>query len=384
MRDISEFTAVDFVSDKDFVLAYYSGEVDRYRQEVIRIAPEREADLNEAVALMQGLRIRKNGYSAEELVRQTFRLEQTLLQEKKIRINRRNRRIYTGIAAMVALIFSAGIVWSGLSQTDELASLEQILAYSEGEMTGSETRLFHADQLLSSSSAEEAVVGEDLIAGNVKPAQTAEQLWLVVPYGKRALLTLGDGSKVWVNAGSVVSYPTRFEGSKREIYLDGEIYIEVSPDKHKPFVIKTSEMEVCVLGTCFNLNSYKNEKEKSVVLVSGKVEVSSRNHKPVKLLPNQRFERNGDLAKVEQVKASDYITWKEGYLHLTQMDLAQILKKVSRYYNIRIDSDQPLHYPCSGRLKLTENPDDVLEMISETAPVRFEKTGDGYHAYDLK
>lgn len=384
MKDISEFSAIDFVSNTNFVLAYYSGEIDHYRQEVMRVAPECEADLDEAISLMQSLRIRKNGYTAEELVRQSLRLEQTLLQEKRIRLRARNRQVYMGIAAMLALIFTAGILWEGLSRADEQVMMEQLLSYGDKEMRSTETRLFHGGQLLSSSAAEETVVGEDLIPEDVKTELTSEQLKLVVPYGKRALLTLDDGSRVWVNAGSVVSYPSRFEGKKREIFLDGEIYIEVSPDKKRPFVIKTLDMEVCVLGTCFNLSSYKNEQEKSVVLVSGKVEVASHNRKPVQLLPNQRFESNPDQARIEQVNATDYITWKEGYLQLTQMDLEHILKKISRYYNIRIESDMPLHYPCSGRLKLTEDPEDVLEMISETAPVRFEKNGDIYHAHALK
>lgn len=78
---------------------------------------------------------------------------------------------------------------------------------------------------------------------------------MVIPRGKRSVLTFSDGSKVWVNAGTRVIYPTEFEKDKREIYVDGEIYIEVARDEERPFYVRTKDMNVRVLGTKFNVTN---------------------------------------------------------------------------------------------------------------------------------
>ena len=108
---------------------------------------------------------------------------------------------------------------------------------------------------------------------------------LVVSYGKRARITLCDGTKIWANAGTVLLYPTYFEDKKREIYVDGEIYIDVTPNPEKPFIIKTSDMGIKVLGTSFNVSAYRDDAEKSIVLVTGKVEVAASNGEAVCILP---------------------------------------------------------------------------------------------------
>ena len=91
---------------------------------------------------------------------------------------------------------------------------------------------------------------------------------MIVPKGRRAShLVLEDGSKVWVNSGSTFRFPTTFEKNKREVYVDGEIYIEIAKDAERPFFVKTSEMSVRALGTRFNVMAYHDELAQSVVLV---------------------------------------------------------------------------------------------------------------------
>ena len=111
---------------------------------------------------------------------------------------------------------------------------------------------------------------------------------LIVPYGKRSVLTLSDGTKVWLNSGSVLEFPASFTGNKREITLSfGEIYIEVAPDKGKPFHVHTSDFNVIVYGTKFNLASYVNS-PKSIVLVEGSIGVQSSQGSEIKLMPNEQ------------------------------------------------------------------------------------------------
>lgn len=104
-----------------------------------------------------------------------------------------------------------------------------------------------------------------------KEAATFNQL--VVPYGKQTTLTLADGTRVWINAGSRLVYPVVFEKQKREIYVEGEIYMEVAHDAERPFSVHTGKMDVCVLGTKFYISSYGRDRTQEVVLLSGSVSV---------------------------------------------------------------------------------------------------------------
>lgn len=100
---------------------------------------------------------------------------------------------------------------------------------------------------------------------------------LKVPYGKRAFLKLPDGTSLWVNTGTTVIYPVTFATGEREIYVEGEIYAEVFHDAQHPFVIKTEKLDVQVLGTSFNISAYKEDRRTDIVLVSGTVNVTSKN-----------------------------------------------------------------------------------------------------------
>lgn len=120
------------------------------------------------------------------------------------------------------------------------------------------------------------------------PAQAQEFNQLIVPVGRRSSITFADGTRLWVNSGSKVVYPVKFAKEKREIFVEGEIYLHVSRDEQKPFIVKTHQMDIKVLGTQFNVTAYENEANMQVVLVSGKVEVNLDKCKNV-LAPNQMF-----------------------------------------------------------------------------------------------
>ena len=91
----------------------------------------------------------------------------------------------------------------------------------------------------------------------------------------RSSLTFSDGTKIWVNSGSKVIYPVSFEKKKREIYVEGEVYLDVTHDTSWPFVVRTQQVDVKVLGTSFNVSAYKDDSNMQVTLVEGKVEVNT-------------------------------------------------------------------------------------------------------------
>ena len=245
---------------------------------------------------------------------------------------------------------------------------------SDSVFMSGKTQLFVDDQL------KETFEGNPDLAYDQMATDAGEGEFnkLVVSYGKRARVTLCDGTKIWANAGTVLLYPTHFEDKKREIYVDGEIYIDVTPNPEKPFIIKTSDMGVKVLGTSFNVSAYREDVEKSVVLVTGKVEVTASNGESVRILPDDRFRQSTDKYVVDKVNVEDYVSWKEGRLSFKNTELGGILKQLSRYYNVRIDYDKQQQITCSGKLNLDDTIEQILNTITETAPVVISKENNVY------
>ena len=203
---------------------------------------------------------------------------------------------------------------------------------------------------------------------------------LIVPSGKRSFITFSDGTRVAVNANTRIVYPSEFSGHKREIYVNGEVYLQVSPDKKHPFVVKTNRMEVEVLGTEFNVSAYDFTKNQSVALVSGKVEVDTYKYPKKVLKPNDMLTYDGqdDGLRVNTVDVSEYISWVDGYYCFNHEKIEIITERLSRYYGKRVIPDSGLiGLTCSGKLDLRDDLRDVLEVLSKTIPAQIE-TRDNY------
>ncbi len=191
---------------------------------------------------------------------------------------------------------------------------------------------------------------------------------LIVPYGKRSTLTLADGSKVWLNSGTVLEFPSQFENHSRNITLvSGEIYIDVAPDNRKSFYVNSSDLSVMVHGTEFNFSAY-NDMAHSVVLVDGSVGLKSIGEKEQLLKPNQQAKLNSDGSfSINEVDINEFISWKNGYLIFDETPMSEVLKKIKRYYNISFNYDKDVsisEMTCVGRIVLSEDIDDVMTTIA--------------------
>lgn len=197
---------------------------------------------------------------------------------------------------------------------------------------------------------------------------------LIVPYGKRSSLVLQDGSKIWLNAGTHIIYPSKFEEKKREIYIKGEAYAEIARDEKAPFFIKTDDIEVEVLGTKFNINAYEGKNKQSVVLVEGSVSVKSTDKKKTILKPHQIFIQEGGKQLVENVSdINKYISWISGQYSFKDENLGFILDKLSDYYGVEIDYDLSVYsLKCSGGLDLKEDLTRVLNGLKDSTPTNYE------------
>jgi ferric-dicitrate binding protein FerR (iron transport regulator) len=195
--------------------------------------------------------------------------------------------------------------------------------------------------------------------------------------GTRSSVVLPDGSKVWLNSGSVFRYPVWFAGNERTVFLKGEAFFEVQSDKKNPFIVQASGINVRATGTRFNVSAYTNTVE--VTLVSGKVEVQKRvkGEKPKTisvLQPNQHYSIdtlavNGKLANVDVYR---FVSWKEGVLVFRNEALPDVVRKLEQTFNADIELQgealQNYRYRATFR---NESLEDILKMLKLTAPIDY-------------
>lgn len=199
---------------------------------------------------------------------------------------------------------------------------------------------------------------------------------VVVPYGKRTKIILPDGSSLWINSGSCISYSSDF-ATNRRLNVQGEVFLDVKKDEKHPFIVKTTHLEVSVLGTAFNVNDYAKNVETSVVLVRGSVDVKVDNKAKQRLLPNQRLSMASGAVKINEVDVYGYICWKDDIMNFDGQKLTTILNTLSQYYNTKIEIIGSLKdEKCYGSLDLNCTLEEVLESISLTTPLRIVRKGE--------
>lgn len=203
---------------------------------------------------------------------------------------------------------------------------------------------------------------------------------LLVPSGKRSKIVFGDGTTAWLNANSRLVYPIRFDKDLREVYAEGEVLFDVASDPSRPFVVKTIQTDVRVLGTLFNVRAYSGDSSMDIILAEGAVEVSDRYGQILRLYPDETMTvADGKIINKEHIDASGYISWTQGFLLLKGDALGGVLKRLGNYYGIGVIPDPAVtDIPIYGKLNLNNTLDYLLELISLSSPVRV-TAGDGVY-----
>ncbi len=201
---------------------------------------------------------------------------------------------------------------------------------------------------------------------------------LKIPRGGEYKLQLSDGTKIWLNSETTIKYPVQFLKKQRVVYVSGEAFFDVTPDKKRPFIVESNKTSIKVLGTTFNLRAYENEKYLQTTLVSGKVNVIREGETSV-LLPSQQYScnKNTSISEVKYVDVSLYTSWKDGLFVFKSQKLSYILNEIARWYNVDfVYKDEIVkNYVFSGRLKKYENANALLRVFEETGNVKFKKEG---------
>lgn len=190
-----------------------------------------------------------------------------------------------------------------------------------------------------------------------------------VPAGQRAEITLADGTKVWLNAQSKLTYASNFGRTDRNVELDGEAYFEVAKNKEIPFNVNTEMNQVRVVGTHFNVCAYKGTHEFETTLMEGIVDIYLRGgEEPVaRLTENEVFTLVGTKYKKTSLANTDYLRWKEGLYCFDDAPFNTILAKLEKYYKVKIIVQNPkvLDYRCTGKFKDQDGIEHVLKVIQK-------------------
>ncbi len=198
---------------------------------------------------------------------------------------------------------------------------------------------------------------------------------LRIPRGGEYKLELSDGTKVWVNSATELTYPEQFVGDERIVKLNGEAYFEVAENPEKPFIVRLNEMDVEVIGTSFNVMAYNDEDRIETTLIEGMVSITTRADENILLSPNQQAQlnRESNIISKATVDPEKYIAWTNKVFVFDNDPLEKIFHKLSRWYFVEIDyaseDIKDLHF--TGYFERYDEIGKILDLISSTNKVRF-------------
>ena len=307
--------------------------------------------------------------------------------QQRARSGRSVRKIkWFPYAAAIVLILSVGGVFyfSGDKEQTEILPIAKnevqvpgsraVLILPDGRKVDLENEVLRSD--LAQSDSLLLVSARSLKYRDIDSPDTTEIFHtLEIPRGGEYLLTLSDGTMIYLNSESTLSFPVKFQGKERKVYLTGEAYFKVAKNTEHPFVVTAGELEVLVTGTTFGVRAYKDEKDIQTTLESGQVTVKVEG-KSVKLVPNKQvlFNKSTMGLEVRDVDVDLYLAWADGRLVYDNCPLEKILTDLGRWYNIDVfySRDELRSYQFSLNMKKHEEFTQVLELIGKTGEVQFE------------
>ena len=210
---------------------------------------------------------------------------------------------------------------------------------------------------------------------------------IYVPTGQRVNITLSDGTNVWLNACSEMTYPASFSEDIRRVSLKGEAYFDVSKDVEHPFVVQTKKCDIKVLGTEFNVrvNEAESDCEFSAALLEGSIELTNKMEPgpSIRLAPMQKAEWTGGKMVVESIRNLDDYRWKEGLICFEDIRFADLMKRFEKTYDIRIViQNKSLHdYKCSGKCRVSDGVDFILQVLQRSTRFTFSRSDDNTIIY---
>jgi transmembrane sensor len=387
-----------FIEDPLFIrwIFHPTPSVDKYWREYILEHPEEKDQIFELKQRLSELKFSNDELGYQEKNELSKRIE----KRTNIGLNPQRRRlIITSLLkyAAVAIVFAAigGLLVylkldKGLTDQQFAEKKVEIPTSINGPLlitsAGESINLRNSNSSVDYSLNGTIVLNNDSVM-HAKADIADEMNRLVIPYGNQSKVILSDSTIVWLNAGSELVYPTIFNDKTREVRLCGEAFFEVSKNLKKPFIVKTSDLQVKVLGTQFNISAYSEDKFIQTVLREGSVSIRSNitrfNEKELVLKPNQMasFNKSSNDTKVYEVDVEYYTLWTKGLFGFEEIDFNRVVKRVERFYNISVSFSEPdLNViRISGKLDLKQDKDEVMEYLEKVSCTKINKISDNQY-----
>lgn len=199
--------------------------------------------------------------------------------------------------------------------------------------------------------------------------QSSQLQTVTVPAGQRAEIVLADGTKVWLNARSTLTYMANFGKKSRNVELDGEAYFEVVKNPAMPFIVNTEHNKIKVVGTSFNVLAYKGSAAFETTLVEGIVDIYNRNDDKMitRLTKDQFFALKENSYQKKYLHSYEFLRWKDGLYCFDDTPFKNLLDKLEKYYNVKITVENPavLDYQCTGKFKENVGIEHILKVIQK-------------------
>jgi transmembrane sensor len=197
------------------------------------------------------------------------------------------------------------------------------------------------------------------------------------PRGSKVIdMTLSDGSHVWLNAGSSVTYAVAFVGNERKVNITGEAYFEVADDKTKPFIVRKGETSVQVLGTHFNVNAYDDEDAIRVTLLEGSVRVSNNTGAAIIKPGQQSIVTNHQQPTISnQIDLGEVMAWKNGMFQFENTSIEDIMKQVARWYDVNVVFEAEIKDGLNGTIPRNVSATNLFKILELTGKVHFRIEG---------
>lgn len=304
-------------------------------------------------------------------------------QMARIRRKKWMRRFYA-VAALVVVGLGCG--WFLLRETKKVEESDMIIPVVAINEQQTVTIWKKADKEIQlNDTLKELVLAQEIkkqtVAGVVEDSLAEEPVHyeeLVTALNDKLQVVLFDGTRVWLNSGSRLKFPSRFAADCREIELAGEAYFEVTKDSLRPFLVHTSSAKVEVLGTCFNVSA-QTEKECVTTLVEGRVRMQDAEEHKVVLAPGQQAVLDGNGGwKVEEVDVRYFTAWRDGQFAFKDARLETVLEKLARYYGVqfKFENDKIATLTYTTIIKQYDNVEDVLLILEKVGDFSCERIGE--------
>ena len=352
--------------------------------------PEEKNQLLELKGLLMDLRFSNQTIDLSEKEELANRIKNRVKQNLK---QRSRRLLFYAVMkyAAIALIFTAIGMFLVYLNTDkesfyqhQISQMVRIPSTNQAPLlitsNGENVNLKKSNSTVDYTSNGAIILNNDSV---IQPITNTENglNQIIIPYGNQSRIVLSDSTVVWLNAGSRLIYPTLFKNKTREVLLFGEAYFEVAKYPGKPFIVKTSDLEIKVLGTQFNVSAYAEDNVIQTVLKEGSVVIRLKGanffEKYIVIKPNQlaSFNKTTSSTQIFDVDAEYYTLWTKGLISFEDIDLNRVIKKIERFYNISINFSDPEMkiMRISGKLDLKQGRKEVMEYLEKVSLSKFEQ-----------